>query len=174
MADLETIKAQELKFLKYCQGLKPEDKLYNLLMAMDNPTWEKALVIIRKHEIAECVKAEIGDGKTTKHALNSVSGKTRAGSQSPKRKNEKENRGRDKKSKEETQNKTGGRAEARVDPDFATSLTKWETIGLQTVPNQGRRVLQMREGVTHHILDQEETHLREKKEKPTRAQTHSE
>ena len=87
MADLETIQAQELKFMKYCQGLKPEDKLYDLLMETDHPTWEKALEIIRKHQISECVKAEIGDGKTTKHALNSVSGDTRAGSQSPKRKN---------------------------------------------------------------------------------------
>ena len=87
MADLESIKAQELKFLKYCQGLKPDDKLYDLLMAMDNPNWEKALEFKQKHQISECVKAEIGDGKTTKHALNSVSGDTRAGSQSPKRKN---------------------------------------------------------------------------------------
>ena len=77
-------------------------------------------------------------------------------------------------SKEESQQKTGGRAEARVDPDFATIVTKWETIGLQTVPNQGRRVLQMREGVTHHSLDQEGTHLREKKEKQTRVHIHLE
>ena len=43
MADLESIKAQELKFLKYCQGLKQEDKLYDLLMAMENPTLGKGI-----------------------------------------------------------------------------------------------------------------------------------
>ena len=36
LADLESIKAQELKFLKYCQGLKTDDKLYDLLMDMEN------------------------------------------------------------------------------------------------------------------------------------------
>ena len=92
----------------------------------------------------------------------------------PKEKIKKKTEAETKTSKEETQHKTGGRAEARVDPDFATIVTKWETIGLQTVPNQGRQVLQTREGVTHHILDQEGAHLREKKEKPARVQAHSE
>ena len=107
MANLEDIQAQELKFLKYCQGLKTDDKLYDLLMEMVNPNWEKALEIIQKHEIAESVKSEIGDGKNSKHAYNAVSGgDTRAASQSPKRKHEREARGRDK-------NKPGGDGGAR-------------------------------------------------------------
>ena len=76
-----------------------DDKLYDLLIEMENPNWERALEIIQKHEIAECVKSEIGDGKHSKHTLNMVTGDTRAASQSPKRKNYKDNRGRDKKNK---------------------------------------------------------------------------
>ena len=35
LADLDSIQSQDLKLMKYCQGLKPEDKLYDLLMKMD-------------------------------------------------------------------------------------------------------------------------------------------
>ena len=35
LADLESIKAQDLKLMKYCQCVKAEDKLYDLLMDME-------------------------------------------------------------------------------------------------------------------------------------------
>ena len=101
MADLESIEAQELKFLKYCQGLKKDDKLYDLLMDMENQGWEHTLKVIRKHVIAEAVKAEIGDGKPKgdRHVVNNMSGETRAACQSPnssKKKYDKEHRGKEK------------------------------------------------------------------------------
>ena len=77
-----------------------------------------------------------------------------------------------KKSKEENQHKTGGKAEAKVDPDFAIIATKLVTTTPPHAPNQENLVLQIREGVTHHT--QEGPHLREKEEKQTRVQTHSE
>ena len=34
LADLDSIESQNLKIMKHCQGLKPEDKLYDLLVEM--------------------------------------------------------------------------------------------------------------------------------------------
>ena len=42
LADLESIKAQDVKLMKYCNGLKSEDSLYDLLMDMEPKGWEKA------------------------------------------------------------------------------------------------------------------------------------
>ena len=49
LADLESIKVQGLKLMKYCQRLKSEDKLYDLLMDMEHKGWQQAKQIIRKH-----------------------------------------------------------------------------------------------------------------------------
>ena len=35
LADLESIKVQDMKLMKYYQGLKSEDKLYDLMMNME-------------------------------------------------------------------------------------------------------------------------------------------
>ena len=81
--------------------MKTDDKLSDLLMDMENPGWEQALQVIRKHVISEAVKAEIGDGKPKgdRHVVNNMSGETQAASQSPgssKKKYDKEHRGREK------------------------------------------------------------------------------
>ena len=49
LADLETLKPQEIKLMKLFQGLKAEDRLYDLITEMDPKGWEQAKVIIRKH-----------------------------------------------------------------------------------------------------------------------------
>ena len=61
LADLESIKAQELIVLKYCQGLKPDDRLYDLLIEMEPKGWEQALKVIRKYVKSQAVKAEMVD-----------------------------------------------------------------------------------------------------------------
>ena len=48
LADLDSIQSQDLKLMKYCQGLKPEDKLYDLLMEMEPKSWARAQEIIRR------------------------------------------------------------------------------------------------------------------------------
>ena len=90
----------------------------------------------------------------------------------PKEKIKKKTEAETKTSKEETQHKTGGKAEARVDPDFAIIATKLVTTTPPHAPNKKTLVLQIREGVTHHT--QEGPHLREKEEKQTRVQIHLE
>ena len=101
LTDLESIKAQELIVLKYCQGLKPDDRLYDLLMEMEPKGWEQALKVIRKYVISQAVKAEMVDHrlKGQGHVINNNSGETRASIQSPgshRKKFYQGNRGRDK------------------------------------------------------------------------------
>ena len=48
LVDLDNIKSEDLKLMKYCQGLKKEDRLYNLLMEMEPKSWSRAQEIIRK------------------------------------------------------------------------------------------------------------------------------
>ena len=75
LADLETLKPQEIKSMKFCQGLKAEDRLYSLITEMDPRGLEAANVIIRKHIAVMALKADLvkhrprGSG----HVVNSIS-----------------------------------------------------------------------------------------------------
>ena len=42
LADLDGIKSQDLKLMKYCQGLKQSDRLYDKLMKMEPKSWARA------------------------------------------------------------------------------------------------------------------------------------
>ena len=64
------------------------------------------------------------------------------------------------------------RAEAKVDQDFATTVTNSVIITRVHAPNQESLELQIKEEAQHHI--QEELHPRVKKEKQPKDQTHSE
>ena len=79
LADLQTIKPQEIKLIKFCQGLEAEDRLYNLITEMDPMGWEEAKVIIRRHS-ADLVKHR---PKVSEHVVNSISGASRSPSPSP-------------------------------------------------------------------------------------------
>ena len=59
LADLDSIKSQDLKLMKYCQGLKPEDKLYDLLMDMEPKSWARPQEFIRKYAQNMALKADL-------------------------------------------------------------------------------------------------------------------
>ena len=74
-ADLQSLKPQEIKFMKFCQGLKSEDRLYEKITEMDPRGWEEEKLIIRKHTAAASLKAGLehragGSG----HVANRISG----------------------------------------------------------------------------------------------------
>ena len=52
LVDLETFKPQEIQKTKNFQGLKAEDRLYDLITEMYPREWEQAMVIIRKNTAA--------------------------------------------------------------------------------------------------------------------------
>ena len=85
LAGLDTIKAEDLKLMKYCQGLKPEDKLYDKLMEMDQKSWLNALLVIRRHAQNMAVKADLVDVPKSKgHVIHSMTGGgSRPSSRSP-------------------------------------------------------------------------------------------
>ena len=58
-AYLESIKPQEIKLMKFCQGLKSEDRLYEKITEMDPRGWEGTKVIIRKYTAAASLKADL-------------------------------------------------------------------------------------------------------------------
>ena len=99
LANLQRLKAQELKLMKFCQGLKAEDRLYDLIIEMDPRGWEDAKVIIRKHTAVMALKADLVEHRPrgSGHMVNSISGAPRFPSQSPvqqRKKYNNENRGR--------------------------------------------------------------------------------
>ena len=85
LADLKTLKPQEIKLMELCHGLKSEDRLYDLLMDMDPKGWEEAKLIIRKHTASMALKTDLvehrprGQGQVVKN----MSGAPRSPSQSP-------------------------------------------------------------------------------------------
>ena len=86
LADLETLKPQESKLLKFCQELKSEDQLYEKITEIDPRGWEQAKVITRKHTAAMDLKADLVRHKPrgSGHVVNSISGApTRSPSLSP-------------------------------------------------------------------------------------------
>ena len=106
LAELDSIKSQDLKLMKYCQGLKPEDKLHDLLMEMEPKSWARAQEIIKKYAQNMALKADLVEAwpKGQGHVMNSMSGgprnqTPRSSSQSPGKKRKKydeDTRGRDK------------------------------------------------------------------------------
>ena len=85
LANLKTLKPQEIKLMKFCQGLKSEDQLYDLLMEMDPRGLEETKVIIRRHTGAMALKADLVEHRPRGpgHVVNSMSGAHRSPSQSP-------------------------------------------------------------------------------------------
>ena len=106
MADVDSIQSQDLTLIKYCQGLKPEDKLYDLLMEMEPKSWARAQEIIKKYAQNMALKADLVEArpKGQGHVMNSMSGgprnqTPRYSSQSPGKqwkKYDKDTRGSDK------------------------------------------------------------------------------
>ena len=84
LADLESIKAQDLKLMRYCQGLKAEDKLYDLLTDMEPKGWQQAKQIIRKHTTSQALKADLVEHRPRGqgHVVNNMSGEIGPPSQS--------------------------------------------------------------------------------------------
>ena len=86
--------------MKFCQGLKSEDRLYDLLMDMDPKGWEEAKLIIRKHTASMTLKADLVEHRPRGqvHVVNNMSVAPTSSSQSPEKKRKKyhdDNRGRD-------------------------------------------------------------------------------
>ena len=103
LADLETLKPQESKLLKFCQELKSEDQLYEKITEIDPRGWEQAKVITRKHTAAMDLKADLVRHKPrgSGHVVNSISGApTRSPSLSP---GQQRRRYNNKKTEEETE-----------------------------------------------------------------------
>ena len=63
LADLDSISSQDLKLMKYCQGLKPDDKLYDLLMNMEPKSWTKAQEVIRIYAQNMALKADLVEAR---------------------------------------------------------------------------------------------------------------
>ena len=61
LGDLESIKSQDLKLMKYCQGIRLEDKLYDLLLDMQPKGWERGKQIKRKHTGSMALKAGLAE-----------------------------------------------------------------------------------------------------------------
>ena len=97
LADLQSIKPQEIKLMKLCQGLK-DDRLYEKNTQMDPRGWEEAKTIIRKHTVAASLKADLENKSgSSGHVVNSISGTaSKSPSHSPgqKRRYDNEHRGR--------------------------------------------------------------------------------
>ena len=76
LADLDSIKSQDLKLMKYCQVLKPEDKLYDLLMDMEPKSWARPQEFVRKYAQNMALKADLVEArpKGQGHVMNSMSG----------------------------------------------------------------------------------------------------
>ena len=106
MADVDSIQSQDLTLIKYCQGLKPEDKLYDLLMEMEPKSWARAQEIIRRYAQNMALKADLVEArpKGQSRVMNSMSGgqrnqTPRPSSHSPgkqRKKYDKDTKGRDK------------------------------------------------------------------------------
>ena len=79
LADLDGIKSQDLKLMKYCQGLKQNDRLYDLLMEMEPKSWASAQEIKRKHAKNIALKADLVEAtpKNQGHVVNAMSGGSR-------------------------------------------------------------------------------------------------
>ena len=69
LADLDSIKSQDLKLMKYCQGLKQDDILYDLLMEMEPKSWARAQEIIRKHSQSMALKADLVEARPKTKAM---------------------------------------------------------------------------------------------------------
>ena len=75
LADLDSIQSQDLKLMKYCQGLKPEDKLHNLVMEMKPKSWARAQEIIRKYAQNMALNADLVKARPKGQGhMNSMSG----------------------------------------------------------------------------------------------------
>ena len=61
LADLESIQAQEIQLMKFCQGLNKSDRLYDKLMELEVPSWARAQEIIKKHAQGMAQKAVLVD-----------------------------------------------------------------------------------------------------------------
>ena len=59
IADLEGIKSQDLKLMKFCQRLKQSDMLYDKLVEMEPKAWARAQEIIRKYAQSQALKADL-------------------------------------------------------------------------------------------------------------------
>ena len=76
LADLDGIKSQNLKLMKFCQGLKQSDRLYDKLMEIDPKSWARAQEIIRKHAQSQAFKADLVEStpKNQGHVVMALSG----------------------------------------------------------------------------------------------------
>ena len=76
LADLDSIKSQDLKLMKYCQGLKQDVRFYDLLMEMEPKSWARAQEIIRKHAQSIALKADLVEArpKNQGHVMNAMLG----------------------------------------------------------------------------------------------------
>ena len=148
LVDLDNIKSEDLKLMKYCQGLKKEDRLYNLLMEMEPKSWSRAQEIIRKYAQSMAKKADLVESrpKNQGHIMNAMSGGSenpapRPSSQSPveKEKNmipiqegEKEPRAESPKAVEET-------AEALATVEPVGTAMRLQTTTTQTLAQSLRK-----------------------------------
>ena len=71
--------------MKFCQGLKAEDRLYDLITEMDPRGWETAKVIIRKHTAAMALKTDLVEHRPrgSGYMVNTIPGAPRSPSKSP-------------------------------------------------------------------------------------------
>ena len=62
--------------MKYCQGLKQDDRLYDLLMEMEPKNWARAQEIITKQAQSMALKADLVEArpKNQGHVMNAMSG----------------------------------------------------------------------------------------------------
>ena len=97
LANMQSIKPQEIKLIQFCQGLKDE-RLYDKITEAEIWGWEDAKALIRKHTAATFLKVHF-EQKTggSGHVVNSISGSgNKSPSQSPgqRRRHNNEQRGR--------------------------------------------------------------------------------